>query len=77
METKEKEVMLEYEYVRLSGATNMLDRATVALIADEHGLDALLPVAMSRAAYAQLLKSYTKPNDAEYNAWKMTRPDLP
>lgn len=65
-------LLFEYEFVRRSGVTNMMDRRAVMVIAESAGFDFLFNTAASHNAYAHMLKDYKPPNEEAYLAWLMS-----
>ena len=63
------ELVMEYEFVRQSGETNMLQRATVRRLAQEHSFHKLAEVASDSRRYANFLWSYVPPTVDDYRKW--------
>lgn len=64
----EKELMMEYEYVRQSGKTNMFDVGAVLRLAKKFKLNLLAK--LSAKEYASLLGRYRRLDAEEFKKWK-------
>ena len=70
---KDPVLMLEYEAVRRSGVTNMLDLTNVRSIAEQLGLSKLEKMSRAPQSYSKLLMAYTEPDEVTFQAWLRTK----
>ena len=69
----DKNLQMQFEFIRQSGETNMMDHKAVQRLAHAAGLYILAEVCQDRSRYAQLLGEFEQPDEKEYQEWKSDR----
>jgi hypothetical protein len=62
--------IFQYEYVRRSGITNMLDLKVVRETAEMTGFSELSEICQSEDKYFKLLLNFQLPDEDEYRKWR-------
>lgn len=69
MHPKTNELHMQYEYIRRTGRTNMLDRVRVGIIAAEHDFLLLGNTCLVRKEYSLLLNTFRQPSNGAFHHW--------
>lgn len=62
-------LLMQYEFVRRTGRTNMLDINAVGAIATSHGLLTLAHACLDKKEYSFILANYKDPGDEAFSQW--------
>ena len=63
------EVTFQFEYIRRSGACNMLDRPYVESLAEQNDFQELQEVAKSNRSYSNFIADFKIVDDVLYQQW--------